>query len=158
MKQTKRAILAVSGAPQAPLLICSKKLQSNNIFEIKFVSSSSQKFLQWYSSSETEQDLQFYINTQKSTLTPPIPNLHPYVWFQSSYLSKRLTSIINKGFMSRDEVRFHILMHLPLWYFYLTELKNLTLETSNMSLRDWHWHELTRNLRSIVLLLILLGI
>lgn len=36
MKQTKRAILEVSGAPQAPLLICSKMLHSYNKFEIKF--------------------------------------------------------------------------------------------------------------------------
>lgn len=36
MKQTKRAILEVSRAPQAPLLICSKMLQSNIYIEIKF--------------------------------------------------------------------------------------------------------------------------
>lgn len=36
MKQTKRAILEVSGAPQAPLLICSKILQSNYFFELKY--------------------------------------------------------------------------------------------------------------------------
>lgn len=36
MKQTKRAILEVSSAPQAPLLICSKMLQSYYLFEIKF--------------------------------------------------------------------------------------------------------------------------
>lgn len=36
MKQTKRAILEVSRAPQAPLLICSKMLQCYNNIEIKF--------------------------------------------------------------------------------------------------------------------------
>lgn len=35
MKQTKRAILEVSHAPQAPLLICSKMLQSYNNIETK---------------------------------------------------------------------------------------------------------------------------
>jgi len=35
MKQTKRAILEVSRAPQAPLLICSKMLQSYNNIETK---------------------------------------------------------------------------------------------------------------------------
>lgn len=34
MKQTKWAILHVSGAPQAPLLICSRMLQSYNKIEI----------------------------------------------------------------------------------------------------------------------------
>lgn len=36
MKQTNRAILEMSRAPQAPLLICSKMLQSYNNIEIKF--------------------------------------------------------------------------------------------------------------------------
>lgn len=56
MKQTKRAILEVSGAPQDPLLICSKMLHSYNLFEIKIGFLILSKILQMNRSSESKQE------------------------------------------------------------------------------------------------------
>lgn len=72
MKQTKRAILEVSGAPQVPLLISSKMLHSYKNFEIKFgLPILSKKILQMNRSSESKQErpIQLHIKTHNSPST-----------------------------------------------------------------------------------------
>lgn len=77
MKQTKRAILEVSRAPQAPLLICSKMLQCYNNIEIKFdllilsrILAHVEIFWEWARISNSPI---IKNNTHNSTLILPLP-------------------------------------------------------------------------------------